>query len=49
MDAAHNVSGETGHTKSHLDVLAYTATHGEAEEDRKAPSPTETSAEQQSE
>lgn len=35
-------------TESHLDVLAYTATHGEAEEDCEAPSSTETSAEQQS-
>jgi len=30
-------------------VPAHTATHGAAEEDRKAASPTETSAEQQSE
>lgn len=36
-------------TESLPDALAYTATHGEAEEDCKAPSSTETGAEQQSE
>lgn len=41
--------GESRSLNHSPDVLAYTATHGEAEEDCEAPSSTEAGAEQQSE